>query len=99
MVFYERSLTEMNDASRTLRSMTHRRTAYELSRSQVSTPIPVIPLFWQLTKQYRTQLESVLDMGAGDCRLATGGSFDRYTGVEIDKERVVTATPPANGKI
>jgi hypothetical protein len=38
-------------------------------------------------------------MGAGDCRFARGGNFERYVGVEIDKKRVAVAEPPANGKI
>jgi methylase of polypeptide subunit release factors len=80
-------------------TMTHPRTAYEISESQVTTPQPVVALFWQLTKQYRGRLTSVLDMGAGDCRFATGGSFDRYVGVEIDRKRVAIAKPPSNGKI
>jgi hypothetical protein len=79
--------------------MTQPRTAYELSRSQVATPSSVVSLFWQLTKQYRQRLKSVLDMGAGDCRFAKGGFFDRYVGVEIDEERVKVAKPPANGTI
>ena len=42
-------------------------------------------LFWKLIKQYRKNLDSVLDMGAGDCRFGIGGNFHRYVGVEIDK--------------
>jgi hypothetical protein len=38
-------------------------------------------------------------MGAGDCRFAKGGHFDHYVGVEIDRRRVDTATPPENGQI
>jgi hypothetical protein len=79
--------------------MAHPRTAYELNESQVTTPEPVVSVFWQLTKQYREHLVSVLDMGAGDCRFAQGGSFDRYVGVETDKHRVALVMPPANGKI
>jgi hypothetical protein len=79
--------------------MTHPSTGYELSRSQVDTPPSVVSLFWRLTKQYREHLSSVLDIGAGDCRFAKGGSFDKYVGVEIDKRRVATAKPPANGEI
>jgi hypothetical protein len=79
--------------------MSHPRTAYELSRSQVSTPPSVVSLFWQLIKQYRQRLGSVLDMGAGDCRFAKGGFFDRYIGIEIDKERVAVAKLPVNVKI
>ena len=74
-------------------------TAYELSESQVTTPEPVISLFWRLTKKYRKHLGSVLDMGAGDCRFARGGSFDRYVGVEIDGRRVAIAKLPSNGDI
>jgi hypothetical protein len=79
--------------------MTHPRTAYELRESQVTTPEPVVTLFWQLTKQYRERLGSVLDLGAGDCRFAAGGSFDRYTGIEIDRSRVELANVPSNGEI
>ena len=74
------------------------RTAYELSQSQVTTPERVVRLFWDLTKRYREHLRSVLDMGAGDCRFAVGGNFDRYTGVEIDKTRI-TGEVPKNGEI
>jgi hypothetical protein len=38
-------------------------------------------------------------MGAGDCRLARDGHFERYTGIEIDKKRVAMASPPENGII
>jgi len=79
--------------------MPHSRTAYELSESQVTTPEPVVSLFWRLTKRHREHLRSVLDMGAGDCRFARGGCFDRYIGVETDRDRVERAKPPANGKI
>lgn len=79
--------------------MTKPRTAYELSKSQVSTPPAVVSLFWKITKKHRQHFGSVLDMGAGDCRLANGGSYDSYTGVEIDAKRVSAARPPSNGKI
>ena len=74
------------------------RTAYELSKSQVATPEQVISLFWRLTRQYRQRLPSVLDMGAGDCRFATGGNFDRYVGVEIDRQRATAARLPNGGQ-
>jgi hypothetical protein len=79
--------------------MANQRSAYELSESQVSTPENVITLFWRLTHQYRQKFKSVLDLGAGDCRFAIGGSYNRYVGVEIDKKRVLTAKPPINGKV
>jgi hypothetical protein len=38
-------------------------------------------------------------MGAGDCRFAVGGLFDKYVGVEIDRTRSVHAKLPKNGTI
>ena len=75
------------------------RPAYQLSDSQVTTPEPVVKLFWDLTKQHRKHLKSVLDMGAGDCRFAVGGNFNKYTGVEIDRRRIANARVPRNGEI
>jgi len=79
--------------------MEHYRSAYEVSESQVTTPEAIVSFFWQLTRQYRERLGSVLDIGAGDCRFARGGSFDHYVGVEIDQRRVAAAHPPVNGTI
>ncbi len=73
--------------------------AYDISMSQVETPPQVVSLFWRLVGQHRKRLTTVLDMGAGDCRFAKGGNFERYVGVEIDKRRVGTAKPPANGQV
>src|SRR5438045_1896468 len=83
-------IEHLNESAR----MTKPRTAYELSKSQVSTPPDVVSLFWKITKKHRPHFRSVLDMGAGDCRLAKGGSYDSYTGVEIDAKRALTASPP-----
>src|SRR5258708_40021075 len=77
--------------------MSHPRTAYELRESQVTTPEPVVSLFWRLTRQHRPHMASVLDLGAGDCRFAAGGAFDHYTGIEIDRQRI--AAVPTNGQI
>jgi hypothetical protein len=60
------------------------KSTYELSRSQVQTPLPVVKFFWKLMKQFRPKLNSVLDMGAGDGRFALGGHYKNYVGVEID---------------
>jgi hypothetical protein len=79
--------------------MKHPRTAYELSQSQVTTPERVVSLFWQLTGERRTHLGTVLDMGAGDGRFALSGCFEKYVGVEIDRNRCVTATLPERGTI
>ena len=79
--------------------MTTRRTAYELSASQVATPRAVVTLFWRLVMERRSRVGSVLDMGAGDGRFAEGGSYDRYTGVELDARRAARAARPRNGRI
>jgi hypothetical protein len=79
--------------------MSRPRTAYELSESQVTTPEPVVSLFWRLTTQHRAHMASVLDLGAGDCRFAAGGAFDHYTGIEIDRQRIEAANVPTNGQI
>lgn len=79
--------------------MGHLRTAYEISESQVTTPDPIVSLFWKLTKQHRRRFESVLDMGAGDCRFANGGPFDQYVGVEIDKKRIGLAKRKIKGEV
>lgn len=75
------------------------KTAYELSGSQVTTPERIVSLFWDLVHARRPRLGSVLDLGAGDCRLAQGGHFKRYVGVEIDKQRTKAASPPNNGRL
>jgi hypothetical protein len=76
-----------------------RRSAYELSQSQVMTPEHALALFWQLVGQRRQSIGSVLDLGAGDCRFGKGGNFRRYVGVEIDKTRAVEAQVPQNGTL
>lgn len=76
-----------------------RKTAYELSQSQVSTPKVLVELFWTLVQHRRAYLDTVLDLGAGDCRFAFGGSFREYVGIEIDPERAKMATLPSGGQL
>ncbi|MBL7218681.1 MAG: class I SAM-dependent methyltransferase [Phycisphaerae bacterium] len=75
------------------------KTAYELGRSQVSTPLDIVKLFWRITHRYRTRFSSVLDMGAGDGRFALGGRYASYEGLEIDKGRRPLAELPSNAAI
>jgi methylase of polypeptide subunit release factors len=77
----------------------HRRTAYELSASQVTTPEAVVRRFWRLAKERRRHIDRVLDLGAGDGRFANEGIFNHYTGIEIDRKRVSVAKVPQNGRI
>ncbi len=79
--------------------MTRPKSAYELSQSQVVTPVDVVALFWRLTHKSRNRLDTVLDLGAGDGRFALGGKFGQYVGVEIDPSRATTARLPKNGQI
>ena len=79
--------------------MTNRKTAYELSQSQVTTPFDVVRLFWRLTNDRRPHLDSVLDMGAGDGRFAMGGQYRRYVGVEIDAQRAKMADLPCHARL
>ena len=79
--------------------MKRRKTAYELSASQVTTPAKAVSLFWRLTGKRRKPLGSVLDLGAGDCRFARGGSYSRYVGIEIDPARSRQAVLPKNAEL
>ncbi len=79
--------------------MTSRKTAYEIRQSQVRTPAKVVPLFWRLIHKHRERLGGVLDMGAGDGRLAHGGRYDRYEGVEMDPVRSEGARLPAHASL
>jgi hypothetical protein len=79
--------------------MTQRKTAYELSESQVSTPAEVVSLFWRLMDKRRRRLGNVLDVGAGDCRFAQNGNYSHYTGVEIDKSRCLSVDLPKNAEL
>lgn len=71
---------------------------YEFRECQVFTPPEVVKLFWKLVREHRPRLESVLDLGAGDGRFATGGHYSRYLGIEIDRE-TSRAPLPDNAKV
>lgn len=79
--------------------MKKQKTAYELSRSQVDTPLVVVDLFWKITNGYRTQIQRVIDLGAGDGRFAIGGRYQSYKGIEIDRSRSCLKTLPQNSQI
>lgn len=75
------------------------KSAYELRRSQVSTPLEVISLFWKLVRRFRPTLGRVLDLGAGDARFASGGHYRKYDGVEIDPQACRGISLPENVRI
>jgi len=75
-----------------------RKSAYELSQSQVNTPPSVVSLFWTVVANYRPVLRTVLDFGAGDCRFVKGCHAKEYVGVEIDASRSSTQRLPEKAK-
>lgn len=79
--------------------MRKKKTAYELSRSQVSTPQDIIDVFWRITHKYRPRFDHVLDLGAGDGRFSLVGHYDKYIGIEIDPSRKPLEQLPVNATI
>lgn len=79
--------------------MREHKTAYELARSQVVTPLPIVRLLWDVTHRYRSRLSRVLDLGAGDGRFAIGGRYESYEGVEIDRSKAPTPALPGNADL
>jgi Eco57I restriction-modification methylase len=72
------------------------KSAYELRRSQVDTPVAVVELLWRLVRERRTRLPRILDLGAGDGRFSVGGLYENYEGVEIDCATTGTLHRPPN---
>lgn len=65
-----------------------------LSRCQVDTPPALVRQVWRLVNERRPDAGQVVDFGCGDARFARAGSFERYTGFEIDPTRLPEQTPP-----
>lgn len=74
------------------------KTAYELARSQVETPVSIVRFVWNMAGRYRRCPTTVLDLGAGDGRFAIGGKYGSYLGVEIDRKRMHQAVLPYNAR-
>ncbi|MGC4014456.1 MAG: Eco57I restriction-modification methylase domain-containing protein [Luteolibacter sp.] len=72
--------------------------ANELRATQVFTPEDVVEIFWKLVKHYRSSLNKVLDLGAGDGRFSKSDVFSEYLGIEIDDATPTRKIPP-NAKI
>lgn len=66
--------------------MRRTKTAYEFRQCQIYTPKTTVELFWKLLRIKRPDLGSVVDLGAGDGRFSQYGHYNRYLGLEIDKE-------------
>lgn len=68
-------------------------------KCQIYTPHEIISGYWDLLRNYRPVLGSVIDMGAGDGRFAVGGHYKRYIGVEINKKHQPISNLPANARM
>ncbi len=79
--------------------MREHKTAYDLERSQVVTPISVVQQFWRITHQYRSRFSNVLDLGAGDGRFARGARYGSYDGIEISRNNHPLANLPEGARI
>lgn len=62
-----------------------------LSKCQVDTPLDVVEGMWKLINQYRQEVKSVVDFGAGDGKFSFYGSYGSYLGYEVDPIRLKEA--------
>lgn len=67
-----------------------------LDRCQVETPDRLVKSLWYQIRRRRTNIGKVVDFGAGDGRLARGGTFRHYLGYEIDPRRSHGVVLPKN---
>lgn len=79
--------------------MIRNKTAYDLERSQIVTPVEIVQQFWKIAHQYRSRFSRVLDLGAGDGRFALGARYTSYDGVEISHNKSPLANLPKKAMI
>jgi hypothetical protein len=65
----------------------------------VSTPRNVVQVLWTVVRNYRSRVSNVVDFGAGDGRLAAGGNYQSYLGIEIDQSRTTCIDIPSKATI
>jgi Eco57I restriction-modification methylase len=70
-----------------------------LDRCQVDTPLHVVEEVWRQVRERRQKLLHAVDFGAGDGRFARGGTYNRYTGFEIDPLRCTTSDLPPGAQL
>jgi hypothetical protein len=63
-----------------------------LDRCQVDTPTDIVVLVWEQVLSRRSEIDLVVDFGAGDARFARFGTFGRYLGYEVDAARCASMT-------
>lgn len=59
-----------------------------LQSCQIETPIDIVDGMWQIAKTYAPHFPRVIDLGAGDGRFSKSSMYGRYTGYEVDKNRI-----------
>ena len=59
-----------------------------LSRCQIDTPDKIVEFVWKLVKEYRRDIRSVLDLGAGSGNFSRSDVYDSYLGIEVDSKRL-----------
>ncbi len=71
-----------------------------LDRCQVATPHSLVEWVWEQVSQRRSEVfRSVLDLGCGDARFALYGTYEQYTGIEIDEKNEPCFSMPAKANI
>ncbi len=70
-----------------------------LAGCQVETPASLVEFVWQLIEERRDAIGKVIDLGAGDGRFATAGSFDEYVGYEIDQDKHPESPPHPRAEV
>lgn len=85
--FQSQTLTPMADS------------ASYLDKCQVDTPQNVVVAIWDMLGKLNRSFKTVVDYGAGDCRFSSHGTYDSYTGYEIDAARLPIGNLPANANV
>ena len=67
-----------------------------LDRCQVDTPPYLVALAWDQVNARRDHVATVVDFGAGDARFSEFGTFESYTGYEVDARRCAHVKPRPN---
>lgn len=70
-----------------------------LAGCQVQTPPELVDFVWELIGERRDVIGKVVDLGAGDGRFATAGTFDEYIGYEIDESKHPESLPYSDAKV
>lgn len=76
--------------------------AEHLQECQVETPLHIVDLAWAMAAKLRNgqKFASVVDLGAGDARFSRpSAAYGRYTGVEVDSDKVRLGSLPKNAKV